>query len=1119
MIFASTILVFGSMSFVVVCAAALARDMPTHRRESLLAAGLAAPPVVLFVPFAASADAGSFAISRSANYVCYVLILGVALAFAALCLRLFRSVAPDRADGSLLDPGALAGALVALSSLHALGRLLQGRLVVVKNPADGFGPIFERLAAQSSQMVIPVVGLALVVVCVEHRDRFSGVIRWIDDAQSGKRIVALSAVAVLALFGLPLIGGATADAYLTFAGVRTPELGVYLLFGGLAVLAARQRRSPPRFGWWRPRELLHHRRALGAIVLLALATGLSAVRNDLGSLVAVVAGYTGSRIALYRNLDDDALRGGGLATSVGSHPVVRYSRQWVAALVVAVALVVGLAVALDKQSRFETWLDPWQYPFVSGSTCQPPEDVGLSTAELAPAEPVPTGVEACVVEAGSGDLSRRSQVAKGLLAVEGGGLWGRGLADTHTGQLQLPLRESDFVIATVWSKVGGAATLLLMLQLIALGVSIARVPGRRRARWSTKTAVERAAVLYSAAIGSAVIWTGIFVIATNVAVLPHSGIPFPLVAEGSQAAAALVGALGALVILCAAVTDLPRAPRTQRPRRRPGDDVVSVPPRSPARSLTATVKLLGRSQPAAVVAGVLSVALVLWGLAFPMNAWLPRDSHVIDLDSGWEHADARLRAAGARPDRLTIPSLGTFEWTGSRWTAVVGDASVDPVWEFVTRYGNGEGFVDDLLEADQGAAPRSFWDRLRLPGTTSGRQLGLSLTVDLDLQERVRSLLREAGPSGTRVAAGVAVVDATSGAVLALGSAPTPLDVSVPTEVREAVARLNESEGERSNDQGYRSRTTGEDDCSGSDCIAIDWQVDPDLAWLPGDPLLSTYLGLPDEPSSLGNRSWLKDFGPGSIFKVVVAAAYLLDGGGIEDQLESPPFVIGGDGQIDNVYDGECPGTVDGRLSLADALAVSCNTTFVLLARSLGWDPIKDAARRLGLFVEGHPEPSCSAPWSFVPATAESGLDDLALGGGDLRLTPLAAATMMATIANDGFLVQPFGLTGNGVEEACRTQSIQPEVAAQLRAAMTEAITRGTLLGIADDVAWAGKSGTHVLQGPPGPIDRNVWVAGIVESDDGPVAFAVATESIGTEAGRERARTVAAGILEEVSHG
>jgi len=117
---------------------------------------------------------------------------------------------------------------------------------------------------------------------------------------------------------------------------------------------------------------------------------------------------------------------------------------------------------------------------------------------------------------------------------------------------------------------------------------------------------------------------------------------------------------------------------------------------------------------------------------------------------------------------------------------------------------------------------------------------------------------------------------------------------------------------------------------------------------------------------------------PGSVFKTVLAAAALEEG---TVSLYEPV----GDKEI-----------------FKEAMAHSCNPSFMTLAEKLGWEKIRDYALAMGAGEEtGWPlfEKTASIPG---PDIDPAELDNKAIGQGSLEVTPLEIARMMSVIANDG---------------------------------------------------------------------------------------------------------------------
>ncbi|MBA2869794.1 cell division protein FtsI/penicillin-binding protein 2 [Anoxybacillus calidus] len=173
-------------------------------------------------------------------------------------------------------------------------------------------------------------------------------------------------------------------------------------------------------------------------------------------------------------------------------------------------------------------------------------------------------------------------------------------------------------------------------------------------------------------------------------------------------------------------------------------------------------------------------------------------------------------------------------------------------------------------------------------------------------------------------------------------------------------------------------------------------------------PEINTHDPYADNDS--GNQMILPQI-PGSIFKTVIAAA------AIEQGLVSPYRTF------------DCSKTIDGKpeenhnygmLNFADSFALSCNNTFGTLGKELveqDKDIIEKYAQKLGLYPlvswKGHvyhfenfkqlPEEKKGIIWhdnkdKYVPlAVAQT-----AIGQKDVRISPLAVANMMATIARNG---------------------------------------------------------------------------------------------------------------------
>lgn len=279
---------------------------------------------------------------------------------------------------------------------------------------------------------------------------------------------------------------------------------------------------------------------------------------------------------------------------------------------------------------------------------------------------------------------------------------------------------------------------------------------------------------------------------------------------------------------------------------------------------------------------------------------------------------------------------------------------------------------------------------------------------------------------------------------------------------------------------------------------------------------------LRDDPARpLVDRATSETYPPGSVFKVVVAAAALE--AGMDPSTSFPDErefdVPQTSSNIGNFSGGACS---DGsEISLADAMRVSCNTVFARLGVELGEDTIREQAERFGF---NHPVPyeltvaASAFPDDIdVPSLAQS-----AIGQRDVRATVMHSALIAAAIANGGEMPRPHvveqirdpdGQVVSSTEPRAWSELpgngdvISPRTAAQLRDMMLDVVSDGTGRRAAiDGVQVAGKTGT--AQGARTP---HAWFIGFAGDD---VAVAVLVADAGEDAtGGEVAAPIARSVL------
>lgn len=258
---------------------------------------------------------------------------------------------------------------------------------------------------------------------------------------------------------------------------------------------------------------------------------------------------------------------------------------------------------------------------------------------------------------------------------------------------------------------------------------------------------------------------------------------------------------------------------------------------------------------------------------------------------------------------------------------------------------------------------------------------------------------------------------------------------------------------------------------------------------------------------------------PGSIFKVVTAAAALQSGRwGAESQIPGPAALDlpQTTAQLNN--DSRAPCGPGDKTTLANALTISCNTAFAWLGMELGGDALRAQAAKFGF------GDSITIPMRVTPSTVPAELNppqtaQSAIGQYDVRVTPLQMAMVTAGIANKGVVMQPYLVNNviasdlSSIDSARPSQlsrAVDPTVAATLTTMMESVVASGT--GTAAQlpgVKVAGKTGTaqHAVGAAP-----HAWFISFAPADDPKIAVAVVVENGGRAGNEAFGGTVAAPI-------
>jgi penicillin-binding protein A len=298
----------------------------------------------------------------------------------------------------------------------------------------------------------------------------------------------------------------------------------------------------------------------------------------------------------------------------------------------------------------------------------------------------------------------------------------------------------------------------------------------------------------------------------------------------------------------------------------------------------------------------------------------------------------------------------------------------------------------------------------------------------------------------------------------------------------------------------------------------------------------AAYEALEADPSQpLRNRALAETYHPGSVFKVIDAAAALQHGYGPDTAITAGPSYQPPQTShvIRNAAPSICP---QDEVTLNVALRDSCNTGFARLGVELGADTLRSTAEAFGFGdgalavgrLDGGGIPAAASETGTM--LREDGQDDpptvalSAIGQASVRITPLQGALIAATVANNGVQMRPYVVEQLQDSDLSPTYQASPEelrrpiggdVAAQLQDMMIDVVANGTGRNARiPNAVVGGKTGTaETGAGDP----THGWFVGFVLVDGQPVsAVAVFLENAGPGGSGEAAR-IAGQVLRAIA--
>ncbi|MGD9712215.1 MAG: penicillin-binding transpeptidase domain-containing protein [Thermomicrobiales bacterium] len=276
---------------------------------------------------------------------------------------------------------------------------------------------------------------------------------------------------------------------------------------------------------------------------------------------------------------------------------------------------------------------------------------------------------------------------------------------------------------------------------------------------------------------------------------------------------------------------------------------------------------------------------------------------------------------------------------------------------------------------------------------------------------------------------------------------------------------------------------------------------------------------LADERDPLVRRSTLGLYTPGSIFKVITAAA------AIDAGIASPGTVYTDDGVLTvdghTIIEANRPDDSVTEWTLTEALAFSLNVVFAQVGLDLGAETLATYAEAFGF--------GSAPPFEYPLATSQiassdafldsdAALADTAFGQGELQTTAVHMAMVAQAIANRGVMMVPQlierylgrdGETRHRVDAEVWHTPVKSETATQLEEMMVVAVESGyaSAAGV-PGLRIGGKTGTaEVTDGEP-----HAWFIGFGGAEAPTLAVAVVLEHGGS--GGAVASTLGGAVLQ-----
>ncbi|MCP4424471.1 MAG: penicillin-binding protein 2 [Chloroflexi bacterium] len=324
--------------------------------------------------------------------------------------------------------------------------------------------------------------------------------------------------------------------------------------------------------------------------------------------------------------------------------------------------------------------------------------------------------------------------------------------------------------------------------------------------------------------------------------------------------------------------------------------------------------------------------------------------------------------------------------------------------------------------------------------------------------------------------------------------------------------------------ENHLARALREHGADSGEIIVMDPRTGAVLA-MAGAPCYDpyTYFDTKDESLFL-NPFVTRQYEPGSVMKLLTMAA-ALDSGAVTVQstyYDAGTLEVGG--HVTYNWDRSAPGTTDMTTLLARSLNVGAAT----IATWMGADSYYSYMQRFGFGrptgIDVMAESSGLMPLPGDALWTESFLATNAYGQG-LAATPLQMITAVSTLANDGYIMQPYlvGQIDNGDavfehEPTVLSRPISPETARLVNSMAITAVAREVPEALVNGYTIAGKTGTAQIAENGVYLDYDVIASfiGWLPADSPEIIVLVKLDRPETPWGSKTAAPVFADLVEEL---